>query len=109
MKECWFVGAVLFFFKHVDNVGVTRFLAFVDVMKQHSTARHDKKVPIVKRHPVEGISTSNRKYAVINVEDITNQVGLVPFAEGRDQFYVIAPYIVFDVDLHDSAGKIVML
>ena len=108
MKECWFVGAVLFYFQHHDNNGEVQFLAFVDVMKQHATAKHDKKVPIVKRHDPAS-TTSSAKYAVVNVNDITRQAGLVKFPTHMNQFYVIAPYLVFDTDMDSNAGNIIHL
>lgn len=68
-------------------------------MDQHATASHDPSVPLVKK------SSSNAKYAVINVYDIDQQVGLVECPGLQNQYYVIAPYYVFDVDLRSTAGR----
>ena len=76
-----------------------QFLAFVRVMKQHSTASFDSSIPIVKRNiPVleqRGETITQEKYAVINIYDITLQVGLIQCPNNAHQFFVIAPYFVF--------------
>ncbi|OAD78115.1 C2H2-type zinc finger transcription factor [Phycomyces blakesleeanus NRRL 1555(-)] len=45
----WLVGVAIFFFQLEDSLGSLRFLAFVDVMKEHDAAAHDSSVPIVKQ------------------------------------------------------------
>ena len=94
----------------------TQFLAFVEVMKQHTVASDDSSVPIVKRNvPVEeqirtGVSNIIQpKYAIINIYDIEQQVGLVHFSSKEHQFFVIAPYIVFNTNLSKTAGKISLI
>lgn len=102
-QKRWFVGSVQFYFKHEhENLGV-QFLAFVKVMNQHTTAEHDKAVPLVKQ------SSHHIKYAVIHVNDIDQQVGLVQCPNYNNQFYVIAPYYVFNSNLDISAGNLSLI
>ncbi|GAA5804830.1 hypothetical protein HPULCUR_010338 [Helicostylum pulchrum] len=112
-RERWFVGTVLFYFKHVLPDSSIQFLAFVRVMKQHSTASFDSSIPIVKRNiPVleqRGETITQEKYAVINIYDITLQVGLIQCPNNAHQFFVIAPYFVFNSNLRASAGNISLI
>jgi hypothetical protein len=113
LKECWFVGSVVFFFEHVQGETV-HFLALVEVMKNHSVASYDKSLPVVKMNKTieqQEREDPNRnvimpKYAVINVEDITDQVGLIQSPGYPTEFKVITPYKVFNFDMSHSAGKI---
>jgi hypothetical protein len=77
-------------------------------MKQHTTSSFDSSIPIVKRNiPVEeqtGDTIIQEKYAVININDITLQVGLIQCPNIANQFFVIAPYFVFNSNLRTSAG-----
>ncbi|KAI8639509.1 hypothetical protein BD408DRAFT_349757 [Parasitella parasitica] len=86
----WYVGAVKFYLEHRVDAGTANFLAFVEVMNNHFTASHDHSVPLVKR------GNSYTKYAIINVSDIKHQVGLIEYPRYASQYYVIAPYFVFD-------------
>lgn len=101
----WFVGEVLFFFKHIFR-NFTYFLAFVRVMKRNTTAFHDKSIPVVDK----GSQNVPPKFAVISVtDDIKRQVGLIKFIGSRTKFSVIAPTYVFDADMSIDAGNIVNL
>lgn len=82
-------------------------------MKQHTVAAYDSSIPIVKRNvPVEeqlkkGVTTVIQpKYAVISVYDIDQQVGLIKDPNYEHQFFVIAPYFVFNSNLGKTAGNI---
>ena len=113
VKECWFVGAVTFYFQHQYNED-THFLALVEVMKEHQAANYDKTTPVVKMNePVEQQSKEKPdqrpippKYAVINVEDIIYQVGLIKSPHSDTVFKVIAPYLIFRRDMRSTAGHI---
>lgn len=101
-RRRWFVGEVLFFFKHQFR-GNLYFLAFVQVMKRHTTAAHDKSIPVVDK----GSPNVAPKFAVISVNnDIKLQVGLVQFIGSRTKFSVIAPSHVFETDMSITAGSI---
>lgn len=73
-------------------------------MKEHLTAAADVSIPVVKAN-----YNGRPKYAVISVYDIEHQVGLVQFPENINQFYVIAPYYIFDSNMRNSAGQLVNL
>lgn len=111
----WFVGTVLFFFEHT-RYGEKHFLAFVEVMKVHRTATHDKSIPVVymnRPRSLQLVSTNERlvdsKYAVIKVDDITLQVGLVQSLDDDLKFSVIGNYHVFAQDMSIDSGSIIHL
>lgn len=113
--RCWFVGSVLFFFKHRYD-GVDRFLALIEVMKRHTVAAHDSSIPVVfKNRPIhqqqvldnEGNRTIiDPKYCVINIDDIELQVGLVKSIDNDLMFSVIGNYHVFSQNMALNAGDI---
>ncbi|KAI8636535.1 hypothetical protein BD408DRAFT_437814, partial [Parasitella parasitica] len=104
-RRKWFVGEVLFFFKHIFRDRMY-FLALVRVMKRNTTAEHDKAIPVVDK----GSPAVPSKYAVISIPyDIKRQVGLVKFIGSRTKFSVIAPSHVFEADMSVDAGNIVNL
>lgn len=74
-------------------------------MKHHDVARHDKSVPLVKTRS----DIAQPSYAVINLMDIEHQVGLIEFPPNRNQFYVIAPYFVFNDNLQVNKGNLSIL
>ena len=82
-------------------------------MKQHATASFDSSIPIVKRNiPVQeqlGQTITQEKYAVINIYDISLQIGLIQCPQNPNQFFVIAPYFVFNSNLGASAGNISLI
>ncbi|OAD72690.1 C2H2-type zinc finger transcription factor [Phycomyces blakesleeanus NRRL 1555(-)] len=76
----WLIGTVQFYFQHVDFYGFPHFLAFVEVMKEHDAAGHDSSVPIVKQRSQSTCTLGHQTqptYAVISVNDICHQVGLL--------------------------------
>jgi hypothetical protein len=100
----------VFYFTH-EIQGESKFLALVEVMQKHGSSKQDTSIPVVKRFkPISEQDPTGRiikpKYAVINVNDIVKQVGLVQYLRYTDQFYVIAPYHVFNTNMHNSAGTI---
>ncbi|GAN02448.1 hypothetical protein MAM1_0022d01891 [Mucor ambiguus] len=110
--SCWFVARVIFFFEHVHD-GSTYFLALVETMKDHGVAPHDRSVPFVRMNEPVETQISRRvpriidpKYAVISVDDIEMQVGLVKSLESDLHFSVIANYHVFKQDMSIDAGNI---
>ncbi|KAI9006734.1 hypothetical protein CLU79DRAFT_779261 [Phycomyces nitens] len=104
--QSWFVGTVEFYFEHKEVDGTPHFLAFVEVMKEHGTAAHNSSVPIVIRrsHSSTG-QTTQPKYAV-NVDDIQHQVGLIQYPPSSNQFFIIAPYYVFNDNLRVTMGNL---
>ncbi|KAI9324275.1 hypothetical protein BD770DRAFT_432901, partial [Pilaira anomala] len=91
VKQSWFVGFVIFYFEHnnklCDTIDEedTSFLALIEVMKSHKVADYDPYIPVVTMNkPKEqqlfedpNCRIIDPKYAVINLSDITRQVGLV--------------------------------
>jgi hypothetical protein len=113
-RLCWFVGSVVFFFEHSFR-GRKYFLAFINVMKEHKTADHDKSIPfVVKSIPVQRLNAegsmttvTDNKYAVVSVSDIDYQVGLIKSMDNDYSFQIVAPYHVFDsFIISTSAGDI---
>ncbi|OAD65336.1 hypothetical protein PHYBLDRAFT_176248 [Phycomyces blakesleeanus NRRL 1555(-)] len=108
----WLVGTVQFYFQHVDFYGFPHFLAFVEVMKEHDAAGHDSSVPIVKQWSQSTHTLGHQMqptYAVISVNDICHQVGLVQYPPNGNQFYVIAPYYIFNNNMCITKGNLSIL
>ncbi|OAD65046.1 hypothetical protein PHYBLDRAFT_157000 [Phycomyces blakesleeanus NRRL 1555(-)] len=108
----WLVGTVQFYFQHVDFYGFPHFLAFVEVMKEHDAAGHDSSVPIVKQRSQSTRTLGHQTqptYAVISVNDICHQVGLVQYPPNGNQFYVIAPYYIFNNNMRITKGNLSIL
>lgn len=103
----WFVGTTIFFFRHIQD-NQEHHLVLVDVAKKHETCPNNKCIPMVKLNPANDSASS---YAVINIRQITHQVGLVLAPELSDatKFRVISPYLVFDRDLSHSVGRLTYL
>ncbi|KAI8635741.1 hypothetical protein BD408DRAFT_407680 [Parasitella parasitica] len=111
----WFVGTILFFFEHTFQ-GERYFLAFVEVMKRHTVASHDKSIPVVymNQSRLQQLAIGNErviesKYAVTKIVDILLQVGLVQSLEDELKFSVIGSYHVFEQDMFVNAGNIAVL
>ncbi|KAI7873166.1 uncharacterized protein EV154DRAFT_102094 [Mucor mucedo] len=65
--------------------GQMQFLVPMEVMSQHGALNHDTSIPGVKMMA----PTQTPKYAVVNVNDIISQVGLVTYPQVARQFYVM--------------------
>ncbi|KAG2190977.1 hypothetical protein INT47_007467 [Mucor saturninus] len=91
--------------EHTGSDNNTRFLVLVEIMKHHYLARHNKFVPLVKASS----DIAQPSYSVINLMDIEHQVGLIKFPPNRNQFYVIAPYFVFNDNLQLNKGNLSIL
>ncbi|CEP13680.1 hypothetical protein [Parasitella parasitica] len=85
-------------------------------MKRHATDEHDKSIPVVYKNQsrVQQLTMGNErpidsKYAVIKVDDILLQVGLVQSIDDELKFSVIGNYYVFKQDMSLDAGGIVNL
>ncbi|OAD67251.1 hypothetical protein PHYBLDRAFT_63754 [Phycomyces blakesleeanus NRRL 1555(-)] len=107
----WLVGVVIFFFQHEYSLGSLHFLAFVEVMKEHDAAAHDSSVPIVKQQS-QNSSTGRQTqptYAVISVNDICHQVGLIQYPPNGNQFYIISSYYVFNNNMRITKGNLSIL
>ncbi|OAD79072.1 hypothetical protein PHYBLDRAFT_62165 [Phycomyces blakesleeanus NRRL 1555(-)] len=108
----WLVSTVQLYFQHVDFYGFPHFLAFVEVMKEHDAAGHDSSVPIVKQWSQSTHTLGHQTqptYAVISVNDICHQVGLVQYLLNGNQFYVIAPYSIFNNNMCITKGNLSIL
>ncbi|KAI9328557.1 hypothetical protein BD770DRAFT_477977 [Pilaira anomala] len=119
-KPSWFVGFVIFYFEHnnkscdTTNQEYTSFSALIEVMKSHKVADYDPCIPIVTiNKPKEKQLVDDPecriidpKYAVINLSDITRQVGLVQSSTNNIEHSVISSYYVFDKDIKSSVGSI---
>lgn len=109
----------MFFFAH-DNAQPNEssrpeFLAFVEVMKDHSAASYDPSIPVVKMNKsIQQQLRENRDrtcfdkvtYAVINVNDIVHQVGLMQSSIDSLDYKVIAPYYLFKNNIRSTAGDV---
>ncbi|OAD68523.1 hypothetical protein PHYBLDRAFT_172950 [Phycomyces blakesleeanus NRRL 1555(-)] len=107
----WLVSVVIFFFQHEYSLVSLRFLAFVEVMKEHDAAAHDSSVPIVKQRS-QNSSTGRQTqptYAVISVNDIRHQVGLIQYPPNGNQFYIISSYYVFNNNMRITKGNLSIL
>ncbi|OAD74319.1 C2H2-type zinc finger transcription factor [Phycomyces blakesleeanus NRRL 1555(-)] len=108
----WLIGTVQFYFQHVDFYGFPHFLAFMEIMKEHDAAGHDSSVPIIKQRSqstrILGHQTQPT-YAVISVNDICHQVGLIQYPLNGNQFYVIAPYYIFNNNMRITKGNLSIL
>ncbi|OAD68465.1 hypothetical protein PHYBLDRAFT_173457 [Phycomyces blakesleeanus NRRL 1555(-)] len=101
-----------FYFQHVDFHGFSHFLAFVEVMKEHDAAGHDSSVPIVKQRSQSTRTLGHQTqptYAVVSVNNICHQVGLVQYPPNGNQFYVIAPYYIFNNNMRITKGNFSIL
>ncbi|OAD66780.1 hypothetical protein PHYBLDRAFT_160529 [Phycomyces blakesleeanus NRRL 1555(-)] len=108
----WLIGTVQFYFQHVDFYGFPHFLAFVEVIKEHDAAGHDSSVPIVKQWSQSTRTLGHQTqptYAVISVNDICHQVGLVQYPPNGNQFYVITPYYIFNNNMRITKGNLSIL
>ncbi|OAD67120.1 hypothetical protein PHYBLDRAFT_174504 [Phycomyces blakesleeanus NRRL 1555(-)] len=79
--------------------------------KEHDMAAHDSSVPIVKQWS-QNSSTGRQTqptYAVISVNDICHQVGLIQYPPNGNKFYVIASYYVFNNNMHITKGNLSIL
>lgn len=120
VKQCWFVGFVIFYFEHkykscdTTDEEDTSFLALIEVMKSHKVADYDSCIPVITMNkPKEQqlfedpeCRIIDPKYAVINISDITRQVGLVQSSTNDIEHSVISSYYVFNKDIKSSAGNI---
>ncbi|KAI8091671.1 hypothetical protein BDF21DRAFT_395378 [Thamnidium elegans] len=103
VKQAWFVGSVVFFFQHKNRENSSSsecisFLALVEVMKEHTQLLENPNCTLI-----------DPKYAVININDIVRQVGLVQSITSSVYHSVISPYFVFNNNLAETAGNIVNL
>ncbi|OAD81281.1 hypothetical protein PHYBLDRAFT_161895 [Phycomyces blakesleeanus NRRL 1555(-)] len=108
----WLVGTVQFYFQHVDFYDFSHFLAFVEVMKEHDVTGYDSSVPIDKQWSQSTHTLGHQTqptYAVISVNDICHQVGLIQYPPNRNQFYVIAPYYIFNNNMRITKGNLSIL
>lgn len=80
-------------------------------MKAHDAASHDLSVPIVKSRATSNSTEREEQptYAVIGVDDIQHQVGLIQYPRNSNQFFVIAPYYIFKGNLHAKRGHLTTL
>jgi uncharacterized protein YacL len=107
---------LFFFFEHnnTNQKEGTQFLAFVEVMEEHSVADYDPCIPVVKRcksreeERQENPTRTVRRptYAVINTKAIIGQIGLIQNLTGSLEDKVIAPYYVFNENIRLTAGDI---
>ncbi|KAI7892545.1 uncharacterized protein EV154DRAFT_550697 [Mucor mucedo] len=70
----------------------SQFLVFVEVMKEHYAADSDNTIPIIKMNN-EGATT---RHAVIGLNDVKHQVGLVQPSTDSLEYKVVAPYKIFN-------------
>ncbi|KAI8969555.1 hypothetical protein BDB01DRAFT_732242 [Pilobolus umbonatus] len=102
---CWYVGSVHFYFQHNNSSegDDSQFLVLVEVMKKHTCAKYDPTMPVVT---MNGPGQPPR-YAVISLNDIKYQVGLVQKSTDSLEHNVVAPYYIFRDNIKATAGKLV--
>ncbi|KAG2193951.1 hypothetical protein INT47_003521 [Mucor saturninus] len=103
-KTCWYIGAVLFYFEHNNTSDPQNalFLVFVEVMKEHYAAEYDNTIPMIKMNS-DGPTT---RHAVISLNDVQHQVGLVQSSPNSLEYKVVAPYKIFNENVKQSAGHL---
>ncbi|EIE90060.1 hypothetical protein RO3G_14771 [Rhizopus delemar RA 99-880] len=87
LRKCWFVGEVYTYFQHTYGDQV-RFLAAVDVMKNHKLDQFN--IPMVEK------DVERKHFAVLDVADILECVGLLQYSATKNKFKVIWPYMRYD-------------
>lgn len=87
MRKCWFVGEVYAYFEHTYE-NETRFLAVVNVMKNHKLDEFN--IPMVEK------DTERKHFAVLDVADILECVGLLQYSTTKNKFKIIWPYMRYD-------------
>ncbi|KAI8972959.1 hypothetical protein BDB01DRAFT_900240 [Pilobolus umbonatus] len=101
-----FIGTTMFFFTHTYD-DVERHLALVELPKITGTCLYNPHIPMISVFGPD----ETPAYAVINISDIINQVGLVKKPESagslrQTSYRVISPYYLFNKDLSNSIGQI---
>ncbi|KAG1494880.1 hypothetical protein G6F46_007892 [Rhizopus delemar] len=87
LRKCWFIGEVYTYFQHTYDDQV-RFLAAVDVMKNHKLDQFN--IPMVEK------DVERKHFAVLDVADILECVGLLQYSATKNKFKVILPYMRYD-------------
>ncbi|KAG2193041.1 hypothetical protein INT47_009291 [Mucor saturninus] len=103
-KICWYVGSVNFYFEHNNSTDPNnnQFLVCVEVMKEHYAADYDNTIPMVKMYS----DSESPRHAVINLNDIKYQVGLVQSSNNSLEHKVVAPYKIFNENVKQTAGQL---
>ncbi|KAI7891040.1 uncharacterized protein EV154DRAFT_230946 [Mucor mucedo] len=103
-KTCWYIGAVLFYFEHnnTSDPQNAQFLVFVEVMKEHYAADYDNTIPMIKMNS----DSATTRHAVISLNDVQHQVGLVQSSPNSLEYKVVAPYKIFNENVKQSAGQL---
>ena len=100
----WYVGCVLFYFQHKNyyREDSNQFLVFVEVLKGNSAAGDDNTIPVVT------LNAPGRppKYAVISLNDIQRQVGLVQTSVDSYVHKVVSPYMIFTDNVKETTGQL---
>lgn len=101
---CWFVGSVVFYFKHNNSLvkDASQFLVLVELMKEHRAAEYDDSLPVVQMNK----QGQPQRYAVISLNDIQYQVGLVQSSKDSLEYKVVAPYYILRDNVQQTAGDI---
>ncbi|KAI9329149.1 hypothetical protein BD770DRAFT_404282 [Pilaira anomala] len=100
----WYVGCVLFYFQHKNyyREDSNQFLVFVEVLKGNIAAGDVNTIPVVTLN-APGRPT---KYAVISLNDIQRQVGLVQTSVNSFEHKVVSPYMIFNNNVKETAGQL---
>ena len=78
------------------------FWFFFEVLKGNSAAGDDNTIPVVTLN-APGRPT---KYAVISLNDIQRQVGLVQTSVDSYVHKVVSPYMIFTDNVKETAGQL---
>lgn len=77
-------------------------LVLVKVMKTHSAAVYSSSIPVISMQS----PNVPHKLAVISLNDVKHQVGLIQSGINSLEYKVIAPYYIFSDNVKTTAGKI---
>ncbi|KAI7875095.1 uncharacterized protein EV154DRAFT_486825 [Mucor mucedo] len=103
-KTCWYIGAVLFYFEHnnTSDPQNAQFSVFVEVMKEHYATDYDNTIPMIKMNS----DSATTRHAVISLNDVQHQVGLVQSSPNSLEYKVVALYKIFNENVKQSAGQL---
>ncbi|KAI8967320.1 hypothetical protein BDB01DRAFT_734017 [Pilobolus umbonatus] len=104
IRTSWFVGTVIFFFSHL-HLDQDHHLVFIELAKTNSSASYDNNIPTITLRQLDEAPS----LAVIDILDITAQVGLVKSPKLANTYSFISPYYSFNRNMSTNGGKISLL
>jgi hypothetical protein len=71
-------------------------------MREHNAATYDSTLPVVKANG----PGQPKRFAVISLNDVKHQVGLVKSHPNSLEYKVVAPYYIFRENVKETAGQL---